>query len=390
MSKEKLKTPVSPRQDEQGVNLQFKLLSAIGIFMIVSGHCYNEALPLLYNWFPVYTFNISLFVFISGYFYKPSHEQHAFRYIIKRFKRLVVPAYLWNMIYGLLVSVLRQDSFLCFDKITPYDFFIMPLVDGEAFKINLGSWFAYPLFFVCVINVLLRRLLKLIKADNEIFLTALYLCGGMAAVYMAINHQEINHGVMKTVLRVLFMLPLYQFGRLYHAKLERRDTLNSTAYFGVIFAVQLLILTFFDDLEYTPSAMQNFHNGFVLPYVLSVTGIAFWLRVTRILAPAIANCRLVTLLADNTYNIMIHHMFGFFCLKSLFFLLNDAFGWFGKFDGNMFYSQFWYYYLPKELNQYAVLYWIAGIGVSVLIAKATSTLWKVCKIFLKKKHNPVS
>ena len=35
-----------------GVNLQFKLLSAIGIIIIVSGHCYHGGMELAYNWFP--------------------------------------------------------------------------------------------------------------------------------------------------------------------------------------------------------------------------------------------------------------------------------------------------------------------------------------------------
>lgn len=58
-------------KNNQNVNLQFKLLSAIGIIIIVSGHCYHGGISLAYEWFPTYSFNLSLFVFISGYFYKP-------------------------------------------------------------------------------------------------------------------------------------------------------------------------------------------------------------------------------------------------------------------------------------------------------------------------------
>lgn len=56
-------------------NLQFKLLSAIGIIIIVSGHCYHGGISLAYEWFPTYSFNLALFVFISGYFYKPEQER---------------------------------------------------------------------------------------------------------------------------------------------------------------------------------------------------------------------------------------------------------------------------------------------------------------------------
>ena len=44
-----------------GVNLQFKLLSAIGIIIIVSGHCYHGGMELAYNWFPPYSYNLALF-----------------------------------------------------------------------------------------------------------------------------------------------------------------------------------------------------------------------------------------------------------------------------------------------------------------------------------------
>lgn len=59
-----------------GVNLQFKLLSAIGIIIIVSGHCYHGGMELAYNWFPPYSYNLALFVFISGYFYKTDYEEN--------------------------------------------------------------------------------------------------------------------------------------------------------------------------------------------------------------------------------------------------------------------------------------------------------------------------
>lgn len=75
-----------------GVNLQFKLLSAIGIIIIVSGHCYHGGMELAYNWFPPYSYNLALFVFISGYFYKTDYEENVGKYIWKRTKRLLIPA----------------------------------------------------------------------------------------------------------------------------------------------------------------------------------------------------------------------------------------------------------------------------------------------------------
>ena len=94
-----------------GVNLQFKLLSAIGIIIIVSGHCYHGGMELAYNWFPPYSYNLALFVFISGYFYKTDYEENVGKYIWKRTKRLLIPAYLWNIFYGGMVAFLGLFGF---------------------------------------------------------------------------------------------------------------------------------------------------------------------------------------------------------------------------------------------------------------------------------------
>lgn len=58
--------------DDGNINFTFKILSAIGIIIIVSGHCYNGGVSLMYDWFPKYSYNLALFVFISGYFTRKS------------------------------------------------------------------------------------------------------------------------------------------------------------------------------------------------------------------------------------------------------------------------------------------------------------------------------
>ena len=43
--------------DDGNINFTFKILSAIGIIIIVSGHCYNGGVSLMYDWFPKYLFS---------------------------------------------------------------------------------------------------------------------------------------------------------------------------------------------------------------------------------------------------------------------------------------------------------------------------------------------
>ena len=348
-------------------NLQFKLLSAIGIILVVSGHCYHGGISLAYEWFPTYSFQLSLFVFISGYFYKPAYEEKPFRYILKRFKRLVIPAYLWNIVYGLFILLMKNFDYTIGEEVDPYHLFVMPFIDGEAFQYNLGSWFVYPLFLVCVIHVLFRKALKLLHFRNETVILVLYLLIGMYGIQLSLDGQ--NEGVMKLLTRTMFFLPSFQLGSVYHRFWEKKDTLNNAAYFSILFFVQLLLLTFNQDLQYYPSGMTGFQNGVLLPYLTSLTGIAFWLRISRLLTPIICNWRLVRLISDNTYSIMIHHLLGFMCVKWLFYLLNNTTTLFPDFNEQFMRQTIWYYYLPNHREQYGLLYLAAGIFIPIAIKK---------------------
>lgn len=362
------------------VNLQFKLLSAIGIIIIVSGHCYHGGISLAYEWFPTYSFNLALLVFISGYFYKPAHEEHILKYIWKRTKRLVIPAYLWNIVYGLFILLMSNFGYKIGAEVNPYNLFIMPFVDGEAFLYNLGSWFVYPLFCVCVFNVLFRRLLRLLKLDNEYLIMIIYLAVGIIGIQLSIDNAATGiKGLLLLLLRTMFFVPCFQFGRLYKAKLEQNDNLNSIAYFAIIFAVQLIILTFFKDLEYTPSKCSGFDNGFIVPYLTALTGIAFWLRISKLLTPIIKNWKFIRLIADNTYSIMIHQMIGYMCVKWLFYLVSVLTPLFADFNVNSLKTSIWYYYLPNGLQQYGMLYLAGGIFVPILIKKLCDLVSKPIK-----------
>lgn len=357
-------------------NLQFKLLSAIGIIIIVSGHCYHGGISLAYEWFPTYSFNLALFVFISGYFYKPENERskYIYIYIWKRFKRLILPALLWNVAYGLFILLTRHFDYTIGAEVTPYNLFLMPFVDGEAFRYNLGSWFVYPLFLVCIFNILFRKLSGLLRIKNEYVFAVIYLAIGMLGIQLALDGH--SAGIMKLVTRAMFFLPCFQFGRLYRSRWEKKDNLNSIAYFSILFGIQLLLLTFCEKLEYYPSSMTGFQNGVVIPYLSALLGIAFWLRIAKLLAPHIKNWRFFRLIADNTYSIMIHQMLGFMSVKWLFYGLSLITNCFPDFSVDLMRSNIWYYYLPNGLQRYGLLYLAGGLFLPIAIKKVCDL---VCK-----------
>ncbi|MGN0499857.1 MAG: acyltransferase family protein [Ruminococcus sp.] len=366
-------------QADSGVNLSFKLLSAIGIIIIVAGHGYKGGLSFWFDWFPIYSFNLALFVFISGYFYKEKHEESVLRYIWGRAKRLLIPAYLWNIAYGIFVIIMKNCGYVTGAEVNPYNLFIMPFVDGEAFQYNLGSWFVYPLFCVYVINILFRKLLSLIKLNNEYIILIVYLTVGVLGIQLSIESTQGVHGILLLLFRTMFFLPCFEFGRFYKAKLEKHDNLNSLAYFAILFAVQLILLTFFKNLEYTPSKCTQFENGCVVPYISAITGIAFWLRVSKLVAPVIKHWKPILLVADNTYSIMIHHLTGFMVVKWIFYLISCITPLFSDFNMVTMKETMWYFYMPNGVYNYAIIYLAGGIFFSVLIGIIQKKAWKSIK-----------
>lgn len=375
------------RAENGTTNLQFKLLSAIGIVLIVGGHCYHGALPTAYDWFPTYSFNLALFVFISGYFYKDKYEDSILKYIWKRFKRLIIPAYLWNIVYGLFIMLMSNFGYTIGGKVNAYNLFVMPFIDGEAFKWNLGSWFVYPLFTVCVVNVLFRKLLDLIKLKNEYLILVVYLAVGIVGVQLSIEAKDNGgvHGLMLFAYRAMLFLPWLQFGKVYKEKLEKHDNLNSIAYFAIMLSIQLILNTFFQKLEYTPSKCSGFENGCIIPFVTAITGIAFWLRASKLLAPVVKSWKFVNLIADNTYSIMIHQMLGFMAVKWIFYAMSFIPNLFDDFNASKMRSSIWYYYLPNGQKLYAIVYLAAGIFVPILIALICKSIKKQINKILPKR-----
>lgn len=254
----------------------------------------------------------------------------------------------------------------------------MPFIDGESFAYNLGSWFVYPLFCVYVFNILFRKLLKKVHRGNEYVILAVYLAIGIFGVQYCIWNPA-PKGALLLLFRSMFFLPCFEFGRFYHEKLEKHDNLNSVAYFAIVLGVQLLLLTFCENLEYTPSKCVKFDNGCVIPYVTAITGIAFWLRVAKLITPIIKNKKLVRMISDNTYSIMIHHIFAFMIVKWAFRGLSVITPLFKDFDILKLKSTIWYIYRPNGLNFYCIIYLAAGIFIPILIGTVTHRIFEFMK-----------
>lgn len=187
-------------------------------------------------------------------------------------------------------------------------------------------------------------------------------------------------GIYKFPGRLLLMFLGFQMGKIYKEKIETHDTLSDGIYFLMVIGVQILISIFNAGLAFGVVWVTSFANGFVVPYLTVVTGIAFWLRTAGLISktPVISG-KLVTV-GRNTYSIMMHHVAVFMLVKGIFYLCNCLTPLCAGFDRELFFHDINYVYLAGGTEASKWLYLLARIGVPLLIAERL----KKIKAFVRK------
>lgn len=350
-------------------NYQFKILYALGMIFIVSGHTRGGGISILYDWFPMAGFQLALFMFASGYFYTIGAEDNLIQYVWKKIKHLMIPFYLYTFAYGLFAHLMWQVGFEIGRHLTLRNLIIEPIKNGHQFSYNLPGWFIVPLFMVQMYNIFVRKMFALLKIKyNEWAGMVVRLILGMLGVTLAINGY--NYGWWLVLVRMLYMLPFYQMGILYKVHLESKDTAPNWLYIGIIAIIQLSITTYYGKpLTYAPSWCQDFKQGCVMPFVVGMLGVAFWLRISRILEPVLKNSKIVMAIADNTYSIMMNQYLGIFILNGIYALLHTFTPLCSDFLMDEYFTNLSYFYMPKQIMLWLVLYLIMGLAVPIFIQK---------------------
>ena len=237
-------------------------------------------------------------------------------------------------------------------------------------------------------NVDLPLIKKVAKSINEYIWFLFNLMLGVLGIVVA--SKGYNTGAYLVIVRMLFLLPYYSLGYLYKVRLEKKDNVPGYIYFGIILIAELVIAYVKGKIPtYTPSWCNDFNDIPVLPIIVALLGIAFWLRVSRMLVPALKNSKTVKLIADNTFSIMINQYLGFMVIKTLFMLCNKAFGLFSDFNYDGYHIGLTYFYLPKNDGHFLILYLIGGIAVPIIMQMIVSKVYRFFRkrvVVLKEKR----
>lgn len=350
--------------------MTFCILSAVAIIMVVAGHL-GYSIMTLGELFPYYSFHVPLFLFISGYFYKETEEEHPFAYVKKKARRLLLPYFIWNLFYGVAAWLLRRYGFYMGEGISLETLFLAPFMHGYQFIYNYAAWFVPVLFVIEMMNLLmriavgrsLRRLLP-VKEGADRLAEWVFLFGslfvGMVVIYLAIGGHV--WGDYKAPGRILLLYPCFQVGQFYKKRLEKHDTLGNLPYFAIVLSVQAALQVCCNGLAFSSVWCTGFANGPVIPYVTIVSGIAFWLRIARIMKPVAEKSKAVRWIGQNTYTVMMHHVMIFMLIKMIIAALAAFTGMCADFDFGQFYANIDYVYLVNGAEHFKMVYLAAGVG----------------------------
>ena len=379
------------QEQEKQLNMTFCVLSALAIVMVVAGHLgYN--IMTVGDLFPYYSFHVPLFMFISGYFYREEEGRHPFSYVKKKVRRLIVPYLVWNLFYGVTAWAMRGAGFAMGEEISLRTLFVDPFLHGHQFAYNKASWFVPTLFIVEIINMWSRWILERIfpqtgkkaagDAKEHQIADWIMLIGSLLAGILIVRLSIGGHlwkPYRRLIGRVLFLFPGFQMGQFYFKKLEDKDTLGNIPYFAVVTGIQVVLNICCNGLAFGAVWCNSFSNGPLVPYITTVTGIAFWLRVAKIAAPAVADNRAVRYLGTNTYMVMMHHLMVFMLLKMVIAYAAAHTGLCADFSSDSFRTDIYYVYLVRSAEHFKMVYLAAGVAAPLLlqygIERAKTRIW---------------
>lgn len=356
-------------------NKDFMILSALGILFVLDSHLGSGVFPFT-QIFPYDSFFMPMFAFISGYFFSPKRVEtwgDVIRLGLNKAKNLLLPYFLWMLFYGAVTTAGRLLGIWEIGDISLLDLVDNILNSGTSFFFNDPAWFVPLLFCVTVSYGVLRKLFG--RQWNDTATLILFALIGAAAVALSQTGYRQRFGYM--VLKVPVFLQYYHLAVVFREKWESgfdRASLLSVCVPAVIINCALLAIFGYDISFPLYATMDGFRPACpFLPLLTSLTGIAFWLKISKALVPLLGHNPLVNFISDNTAFFMTHHLL----VKHIFLgllLLAQRLGatCFSGLDAQLWRMYAWYNY--TDLPWCNALCFLFTVGILTLWCKAMKKL----------------
>ena len=369
------------------IDYRFKIIYAIAMISVIADHLRGQgSLELnIQGWFNYSSYHMPLFMFSAGYFFKSKNIRQLFNYTKRKFKRLILPLYEYNFFYGLIIQCMEKIGFKHIRNFNFTIIFLEPLA-GSGFHYIGPAWFSSNLFFVEVYNILKRKFIFLLTNKINEF-EPIYLAFDILMSFISVIIS--NKGYNKTfinirILRFMHLNIYYELGIFYGKHLECIiNQIPNDFYFLCIFSVKLCFHVFYSKTPvffYGKSEYYGY-NAFTV-IIISILGILFWVRIANNLEPILGINFYINNIADNTFSIMINHLFVIHCVESFFLIISKTTKYCKDFNSVRFYSfDLRYIYIPNQVLQIGIIYFLNCLFIPIIIQKIINKLKKIIKFF---------
>lgn len=380
-------TPQNARDARDPVMTTFYAIAGL---LVVASHAHG-AIDIASNTLPLYSYQIGMFLFASGWFYHERHERHPIAWAWRRIKRLIVPLFAINAAYGVIGNLIAP--IVGFEFVPPMSLDTLvrqPMLGGDMFMLDNPLWFVFPFFCATTIDFAVHAVLDTIRdaiARDKASGTGITIDIGLAVAYtlafavigtlpgFVSPPPSSKHALM---VRVLFMLPLIAYGRVVSHHVPRIAKANARTSVLMIFVslcVALLMDTLIGDTAFL-AAQASFPAGPMPPLITSMCGTIAWLGVSQLIGDKVGRLPSTDTLARSTMSLMANQIAGFELLNLLFIWL-DSIGIVSGFDTQKFATDIWYELRPVMPNTvngaqvwdaFGFLYLIAGVLFAMLLS----------------------
>ena len=300
---------------------KINILKALAIILVVSGHLEFR----LFNMFPPYSFQLSLFFFISGMLFKDKYLDNVVEFIKRRVKSLLVLYFIYSAFYCVVTIIIAKLTGKFWGmELSWKNFFITPFLNGHQFDLSCPMWFVTQLFMTMITFLFLERQFRNLNIWVK---TAIYTLMGFAAIPLSKLFPLTP--VFLVIIRTMFSLFFVYLGHLYIRKIHGNYNIFTPKIAGIIFCIQAILWHFNRDFDPEHGiglsyvlVWARFDSQIIVPVLTSITGIWFSLLFINVTYNYLKDIKFLKLVGENTYHIMANHLFVMYLITAVIFKMN--------------------------------------------------------------------
>lgn len=291
-------------------NKGLDVMLAIGIISVVMGHNYQPNIFLL----PTYTFQIALFFFVSGYFFKTQYGFKAkVEWVKKKFRSLMLPYFAYNAFYGLLTLYLFSRGVSLGDKMSFFNFFINPFITGHQYFLFLAAWFVPQLFLIHICAQFI------VIIEKKYYYFSLLIISLLISGLFISRYSLGNGNLLLIIGRTYFGLSFYIMGKLFNIYEEKiKKYLIRPETFFILYILYVSLGSFFGGFNYSLAFASFSNNAYI---TLGGTTLAIFMIyiISDYIGRAVSENSLIIKIGQNTYSIMANHLLVFFAINYILY-----------------------------------------------------------------------